>query len=564
MRAVRQERREQPIDSGQPLTFSAEGPRRWDFGDGTPTLTAQSTSHAFARAGRYEVRGFEGERVTDSISVLVQPRAVFRAVPSTAQAAVVFRSLDDVTAAVDFAERLGAAATLGSTLEHVPLLQFLLEPGRQGRAALDPLEGAGAFLLENGWVGFAGVIDDAGALRGFTEFLLEHGWRDDGDGRFSRADATGLVFCDRGTLFFAATDTRFGTLDQPDATGAFPARARSTIETAPALGLEADPETAAGLAELASGGVAFVVRSSGLSQKFGEQPWQLVAGAVHLSGEQLRLIAKVLAGGPLWSTPPSASGRRLLAAVPPGPIAVLAADVPLASVLEAFGVKTRPQASSATRTTVDPRLDLTRDDEARAGLAVLSRRLEAALYFDVEGFLAATVRRGGRPAPRVSLVGEAAVPDRAAVKLALGRALARRKAPLDEDDAGGVTSFRTIVEDHPLELVLGTDSLSARLGKSLGAGSVNLLAGLSRRVDGAAGPGHLTLLVDVGQLGRELLEPRQVPGLDPRQVVATQALSSTFLSQMTSIDLVFVDLAPSPQGATLTLEVSLSKRQSRE
>jgi hypothetical protein len=46
-RAVREERREQAIDTGQTVPFSAERPRRWDYGDGSPAREGQVVEHAF-------------------------------------------------------------------------------------------------------------------------------------------------------------------------------------------------------------------------------------------------------------------------------------------------------------------------------------------------------------------------------------------------------------------------------------------------------------------------------------------------------------------------------------
>ena len=68
VRAVREERREQPVDTGSEVKLSAEGERRWDFGDGSPPVAGTAVAHAFDKAGRYEVKAFEQERVTDRIS----------------------------------------------------------------------------------------------------------------------------------------------------------------------------------------------------------------------------------------------------------------------------------------------------------------------------------------------------------------------------------------------------------------------------------------------------------------------------------------------------------------
>jgi len=225
-------------------------------------------------------------------------------------------------------------------------------------------------------------------------------------------------------------------------------------------------------------------------------------------------------------------------------------DVPLTEVLDALGLS-RPEDGD--------------DDELRAGLAVLSRRLDLTLSFDVEEFLAATIRAGGRPSPRVTLLGETLVPDRIAVGAVLDRALSRRRVPSARVVEKGVTVWRTRLEQQALELALDPDTLFLRWGRPLaGVDSVDLVGQLSRRAEGACGPGHVTAFVDVGQLGRDLLEPRMVPGVDPRKVITTQALSSTFLTQLTALDQVFVDLAPAPNGATVIVEVKLSKREPQE
>jgi hypothetical protein len=540
-RAVREERREQPVDTGQPVRLSAEGVRRWELGDGA-TLTGQAIEHAFAKAGRYEVRAFDGERVTDRISVLVQPRDVFHAVAPTAEAVLVFRSIDDVGPAVDFVERLDAVGTVQGLVDRAPVLHFVLEPGAAGGAAIDRAEGAGAFVLRDvgALVTFFGAHDEAGAAKAFREFLVDHGWRE-ADGRFVSQDVRARLFTDRGTVFFV-TGEADAEVD----------RAAALVREAPAQGLSSDPAAAAALAELASGGVAVLVRASApaRARRVEPQAWSMAVGALRFGTQDARLVAKLLAGRPLWKTPPSSRPARLLAHTPEGPIAALALDVPVLEVLDAFGL--------------GPRRDEEDGDEVRAGLAVLSRRLDLSLYSDVDEFLAATIRGRGKPAPRVTLLAEAAVPDRVAVQGALERLLARRPEPVDLASEGGTTIWRTLVAPQPLELALDRDTLYARWGRTIdGAAPVDLVAQLARRSEGACGPGHVTAFVDVGQLGRDLLEPRRVPGLDPRAVVTTQALTSTFVTQLTSVDQVFLDVAPTPTGASLLLEVKLSRPEGR-
>lgn len=544
VRAVREERREQPIDTGQPVAFSAEGVRRWDFGDGSPTRDGQVVEHAFAKAGRYDVRAFEKERVTDHLSVLVQPREVFRAVAPGAEAALVFRTLDEVAPAIDFLERVGSPAMAQQLIDRSPVLHFILEPGAAGGAALDRSEGAGAYLPAGAraLVTFVGVLDDAAALRTFREFLVDHGWHPEDGGEFVTAGLHGRLLIDRGTLYFVTAES------DEQAT-----RAAQAVKDAPTRGLETEVAMASALAELASGGVAVVARKDLAARTKGTlKPgtWSIALGALRLGRDEGRLVGRLIADQPLWQTPPVSRPARLLSHAPEGLVAALSMDVPLAEVIDALGLS-RPEDGD--------------DDELRAGLAVLSRRLDLTLSFDVEEFLAATIRSGGRPSPRVTLLGETLVPDRIAVGAVLERALARRRAPYERVVEKGVTVWRTRLEQQALEVALDPETLFLRWGRPLaGVDPIDLVAQLSRRAEGACGPGHVTAFVDVGQLGRDLLEPRMVPGLDPRKVITTQALSSTFLTQLTAVDQVFVDLAPAPTGATVIVEVKLSKRDRQE
>ncbi len=543
VRSVREERREQPVDTGQRVSLSAQGLRRWDFGDGQ-FAEGQLVEHTFAKAGRYEVKAFEKEYVTDRISVLVQPRDPFRAVAPDAEAVLVFRSFDDIEPAIDFVERLGTASTVLRAIDRAPVLQFLLEPGAQGVASFDRLEGAGAYLPSKveALVSFFGVHDEALAQKAFREFLVDHGWRDEGrPGRFVSSSLAAELLGDRGTVFFVTAESE-AAVDQ----------AVAQLRSAPNLGLESDPLAASAIAQLASGGVAVLLRSSAPSRAAGAlKPgqWSMALGALKFSNDEARLVGRIIADKPLWQTPPSSRPARLLAHAPEGPIAAVGMDVPLAQVLDAFGLSPKSDG----------------DDEVRGGLAILSRRLDLSLYFDVEEFLSATIRGGGMPKIRFTLLGEASVPDRVAVQGVLERLLARRNVPFDSASEKGLTVWRTTAEEQPLELALDADTLFSRWGRPIAdAAAVDLVTDLGKRAEGACGPGHLTAFVDVGQLVRELLRPRRVPGLDARKVVSTQALTSTFISQVTNLDQLLLDLAPTPQGASVYLEVKLSKRNAGE
>ncbi|MCA2980368.1 MAG: PKD domain-containing protein [Myxococcaceae bacterium] len=549
VRAVREERRTPPVDTGHAVSFRAEGPRRWDFGDGQAGEGVE-VAHTFDRAGRYEVRAFEGDRLTDRVSVLVQPRDPFRAVAPSAEAALVFRSLDELPPAVDFLERLGSAATVQRALERTPLFAFALEPGPKGTSALDRLEGAGLYWPQGleAAVAFVGVVDGPSAREALSAWLIDRGYQASPAraGRFALEGVFAEVFVDRGTLFMV-------TGSDWEVVG----RAAEGVRRAPARGLEGDPVASAGVSALASGGVALVVTPPFTGRRPGARAapgarWSVGVAALRFGRDDVRLIGRLLGSAPLWNAPSASRPQRLLAHAPGGPVALLAADVPLAQALDAV---------------VPALVSRGPDDGAmlQAGLEVVSRRLDAALYFDAEAFLLATVAARGRPSPRVTLLGEAAVPDRPAVERVVGQLLSRRKEGVDSASEGATTVWRTrALEGHELELALDADTLYARLGRPLsGRAATDFVSALGARAEGACGPGHLTAFVDAGQLARELLEPRMVPGLDPRRVVLTQALTSTFLSQLTAIDTVLLDVAPAADGATVLLEVTLTPRRTK-
>ena len=112
--------------------------------------------------------------------------------------------------------------------------------------------------------------------------------------------------------------------------------------------------------------------------------------------------------------------------------------------------------------------------------------------------------------------------------------------------------WRGLLFDRPLEFALTDQALFAKAGSAIdGRDPADLSQALSARFEGAFGPGHASVFLDVGQLRRELLRPRLMTDVDPRRALPAQALAATLLDRLTQLESALVDLAPSPTGANI-------------
>jgi hypothetical protein len=149
VRPVHVETRETPVEAGLDVPFQARSSRRWDFGDGSPPVVSAQTTHAFAKAGRFVVRGFDGDALREQVSVIVSPRSVFHLVPPDVHWAVLARGLEELPPAVDFAERLVGPGRTQSWLERYPLHGWALDQATAGAQWVDPREGLASFGWED-------------------------------------------------------------------------------------------------------------------------------------------------------------------------------------------------------------------------------------------------------------------------------------------------------------------------------------------------------------------------------------------------------------------------------
>ena len=68
-RTLRETKLEGAVDTGVVLDFGELDGRElsWDFGDGTPRANSRQARHAFAKAGHWRVRGFDGEFLAERV-----------------------------------------------------------------------------------------------------------------------------------------------------------------------------------------------------------------------------------------------------------------------------------------------------------------------------------------------------------------------------------------------------------------------------------------------------------------------------------------------------------------
>ena len=546
VRSVHLETRENPVEAGLEVPFVADGERRWDFADGTPAVTATQTTHAFAKAGRYVVRSFQGESLREQVTLIVSPRAAFHLVPPDARFAVIARGFEEFPPAVDFGERLAGPQSTQAWLDTSPLLGWAFEQGSAGSSVADAREGLATFAwadAEDTRLSVVGITDGAKALEVLKGWLVERGWISigavQGLWRYELEDRSLDVFVDRGALY--AVDTPL--------THRLPA-AQSRIAAASALGLEADGAVATALDQLPSGGLVIFSRAPEAMS------WRFATLTVRLSENEARLEGTLHAGAPLWAAPESIEGGRLLTHAPEGPVLVAAASVPP----EALAGRALGSLGTQRRKVLDSEMRALGVDLDRA-IAAFGGVFELGLYADVPGFVRSTLAAGGRPQPQGTILFEAPVQSPVPVD-ALVDALGRRwNLEFARTREAQLSLWRGQFAERPVEVALTPKSLFAKAGSALDAREpVDLSQQLAARFDGAFTRGHVSVFLDVGQLRRELLQPRLMPDVDPRRAITAQALAVTLLDQLSALDSALLDVGPAPDGAVVQAVLKLRPR----
>lgn len=508
---------EAPLEAGVPAPFFSERATRWDFGDGSASGEGAQVLHAFARAGRYEVRGFDGERLVERLTLEVEPRNVFHAIPPDVRRVTAVRTTAQLMAAVASAERLTRGGS-DRLFGRAPAIAFAVHSliGDGGRA-LDLTEGVARFAWSDGrWEAtLVGVTDEARALAAMTRWLESTGLRPlapSGGAHCFEDGALGLVavFVDRGVLY-AASSTSADDCGEP----------RARVARMDGRGLEVDPTFADLLDALPAGDLVFFERPP-LGEAF-TLAW--VAAKLHPS--RVTVSGGLRVGHPLWAPAADREGG-LLSRAPSEAVAWAHASVAPATLLSALEPTAQAQARRALQGVFGPA-----GVDGEALLARLAGPVEVAVWADVPGL----VRRllgGGAPWGAVRL--EAPLRDAPALNrppVLLGR-----------------------LEGADVTLALGPGPLTVGAGQPPDGPPEDLAAPLRERAPEALQPGHVAVFVDVGRLRRQLLEPRLMDDVSVRAGLMMQTAIASALDRLTRVSTLVVDARPDARGATFSAEVT--------
>jgi hypothetical protein len=549
-----------PVDFGSPREEAT--PVTWDFGDQSPPVTQARISHAFASAGTYTVRALDGSREAGRVQLTVVPRPVLRAIPAEARVALWLPRLrGTVEPLLTFYEQLVGPELARSQLGGAPFLPLLLRSARGDSRLVDPEEGFGLFRLSSfeGTVALLGVTDGPAALDAVLQDFEAGGAlvRRQEDGSVSVQHGLGpplSLFLDRGYLYLAIPQVETAGEGQ-----AVKAQASVSPDAGALRGL---------IAEFTGAGLAEVPVLEQLRGKVAEGSAYLFTSLVEQGSGFPGLLAslRVREGlaevdGFLASDKPLMEGKQgpvpaLLGQAPVGPVAAATLSVPpeqLASWI--FGAPGSPRRQEVTEAWRQEGIDAEALTQAMRGDVTLLA------YFDAPAFYRNLVANR-QPQPRGTLLLEAGLTRAEPVVAVLTKAFEQGTWNVETVKESGITRFRMRVLEQPLVLSVGADRLWLEAGEPLAARpKKNVGALLSERfAPSAFGPGHLSLMVDLGQLRADLQAPQEVPGVPQVQLGAAKALGGAFLDQLTPFEHAFLDFTPEAGGARLRGRVVLRKR----
>ncbi|MDC0714945.1 PKD domain-containing protein [Stigmatella sp. ncwal1] len=549
-----------PVDFGSPREDAT--PVTWDFGDQSSEVTQARISHAFAKAGTYTVRAREGTREVGRVQLTAVPRPVLRAIPAEARVALWLPQLrGTVEPLLAFYEQLVGPELARRQLGDAPFLPLLVRSARGDSQRVDPEEGFGLFRLPSfeGTVALLGVTDGPAALDAVLKEFEAGGTQvrrqEDGSASVQRGlGAPITLFLDRGYLYLAIPQVE--TVEPGQAV-----RAQASVSPdAEALrGLIAG-FTGPGLSEVplleqlrgkVAEGNAYVFTS--LVEEGPGFPGALVSLRVREGLAEL--------DGFMASEKPLMEGKQgpvpaLLGNAPSGPVAAAMVSVPpelLATWI--FGAPGSPRRVGVAEAWKQEGIDAEALTQAMRGDVSLLAYFDAPAFY--RNFLA-----NKRPEPRGALLLEAGLTRAEPVVAVLTKVFEQGTWNVETVKEPGMTRFRMRWMDQPLLLSVTSDRLWLQAGEPLEARPKKNVGGLLQERFGSSafGPGHLSLMVDLGQLRADLAAPREVPGVPQVQLGAAKALGGAFLEQLTPFEHAFMDFSPEEGGARLRGRVVLRTR----
>ena len=542
---AREVRPEPPRDvqgyAGVPLSFeTAESSRgieyEWAFGDAPGTVRGSRATHAFARPGQYTVVAMQRGQASATFHVTVMPRPVLSAVPPDARAVAFVPRAGDLAIAAEFFNRAIGSLVSDDFMDRAPLVRYGLSirtGASPAELGLEEEEGVATFQWPNGgWIAAAGVADPSKALAAARRVFEERGFRaahsEEGTLvlRRGRDGIVGLV--DRGYLYLA----HFTDEDAAPELSTL----RQRIGAMPADGISRDPILAELRARVPQAQAMVFWRGGAMDGAFARSG----LAALRFEGDALDIDGRLQGEKPLWDatrsppTPPLERGTE-------GPVLALSASV----TPEDLARLIRDRGASA--------------EEIDEAAGVLAGDLSVVAYLD-----AGATARAMRSGPRVSavagtVIAQAGIRDRTAATRLVESVFERNEIRFKKRSASDATVFSVEWLGRPAAIEITDGRISLEAGEPLrdrrGIALAESLQG--RFVPGSLGPGHVSFLVDVGQVSKEL-----DPGLFGRGGGAAPVLAflSVLVRQATAVDTIFLDVAPEERGGRLRGRVTLRPR----
>jgi hypothetical protein len=551
------------VDTGVPVSFGErkEGAPalEWDFGDGSPRVTAPAASHAFDRAGSYVVTARHEGRALSSVTLTALPRSFERALPASAGSALYLRRADAaLERAVDFTERAFGRSISARIVSGNPFVQLALElstPAASGTAA-DPEEGLGVFTLPAfpGTIGLYGVTDGARALGLAVEVLSRDGggpsWPGaDGSTRVRIADGReAALLVDRGYLFVAIPELPKPPPEFADPPEDAPARDTGTnvtdfapvvdaVRGSPAAGLEGTGLFTGVAAEAREGPVLLYSQTKQEGAATGQGAF------ASFSADKLRAGFTAYVRGKSLPVAAAARHRLFEGAVPAGPVGVIGLSVPPQDFVSfIFG---EPGSDQRQRAALEAQ-----------GLGLPFEEMLGAFTGEFAGLAWADVpdmfrrmgdpksEEGPRPSPRGTMWLEAGLKDAAPVVVLLDALAAGPESGLERSQPmPGTFRYRGKLGTRDASLEVTKDRARFELGPGVAdRPTEELLARLRVKYGhGFLGEGHLSAAVDLGQLRRELEATTSVRGLSPVKLQLLKSFAAKVLDGLPPVDDLFVD-----------------------